>query len=324
MSAKMTIVPALRRRLPVVLRRKPLEATDDTSISSSTRAMGPTTVWKDDGTRFFDRGEQCWQILAVEDKQQGHKYNEQRSKNEILPEEEYSLLEKIGQLRSHTALFSEADVVRVSNRLLFDPIEVAIKALCIGLNLRVRSEKSEQGGRVDFVWEILRTDTDANEAKNWVECAIFEFKNTNIIKFKHFKEGRIKNPETKEGQLTRARLEEEASKLPENTMLTSNAIHLSKQARKYARRTPFVGLFDWDTMALYDFTGVNLKGKNPICPRISFFSEHEVNDDKLGENGRTFRMFLLGFVANAVHRKCTEAGIKFETPGNFTFPSSTS
>ena len=298
----------MRCRLPMPARSKPLGVTESTSISVSTQRMVTPSTWVNENRKYFGIGQQWWARSAIIDKEQGHLKNTYKKKNEIPPDEEIALMEEVGNLRRNTTLFSERDVIKAAEKLIVDPVENVVQHLFPKLEIRTRTEKSESTSRIDVVWEILRPGTAFNEPKNWIECAILEFKNTNIIKFEHFKYGQVGRRDEAGKIVTETEAREIAEQQRSGTLLRGNAIPLSKQARKYARRTPYVAIFDWDTMALFDFSGTNYDSNEPICPRISFFSEHDVDDAKEGEdNGLTHRMFLLGFVANAIKEKAVAA-----------------
>ena len=308
MSRRTPAVPAMKRRLPMPARRKPRGATEGTSISASTQEIVTPSSWINENRKYFGISQQWWAKLALIDRAQGHLAERYRRKKEVPLDEETRLLEQVATLHHETRLFSEGDVIRASETVLINPVENVIAHLFSNFNFRVRTEKTETDSRVDVVWEILRPGTDCDNPKNWIECVILEFKNTNIIKVEHFTPGQVDQRDASGGVLTQAEAEKAAIRQTSKTLLKSNAIPLSKQARKYARRTPYVALFDWDTMALFDFTGTKPSSKEPICPRISFFSEYDVNDAKEGEgNGLTHRMFLMGFVANAIQERIAAA-----------------
>ena len=303
------IATSLLSRLPQAARDLPREATAAASLSSSIVNIVVPSCWHNEEGKYQEIGRKYWKRLSEIDKQQS-KYLQKCEESKKEPSGDIGLLEPVGSLPGNTTLFGEQDVIKAAYKVLVSPIEVAVQYTFNNLVIRTRTEKSEDGSRIDMVWEFHHPGTDERKAANWTECAILEFKKPNVIKFEHFRDGEI-GKRNKNGKPST--LEEVKSLLKEkkvDTLLNRNAIPLSKQARKYARRTPFVAMFDWDTMAIFDFTGTKVMSNEPVTPRLSFLSEHEVTDvEEREKNGRTYRMYLYGFVANAVEKRAIAAGL---------------
>ena len=295
------LAAAIRRRLPSVARELAVDQVRQASLATSTKTVASPSIWQDDKTRFLAEGQRYWAYLAEIDKWQGRLKNNARNHQKAVLDEEEDLMVSIRKPDKDAKIYTEGDVIDIAQDVLINPVMICVKSLFRDLTIRKRREKNSKHGRTDIVWEVHQEGTDANDAENWIECAIFEFKNTNIIKPEHFAEARLGRRDKVGATLTREEMEYQAKKSPNRTLMKYNAVILSKQARKYAARTPYVALFDWDTMALFDFSDTNHQSEEPICPRLSLFSERDVDDNKAGkDNGQTHCMYLFGFLAHAI------------------------
>lgn len=73
--------------------------------------------------------------------------------------------------------------------------------------------------------------------------AILEFKNTHVIYWDDFEPAAC----------TKANLSEKIEE-GEATLLDHNSLTIAKQAAKYGKNCPFVAVFDWYSMLLFDFS----------------------------------------------------------------------
>ncbi|KAF2789066.1 hypothetical protein K505DRAFT_254126 [Melanomma pulvis-pyrius CBS 109.77] len=178
-----------------------------------------------------------------------------------------------------TTLVNEADVVYASAQYLISPIE-SILNIEYGDRIRISSEKPGKSGKIGE--GHIRMDLVFHRPEKEQTIAILEYKRRGFLQRRDF-----------QGAFTSSNvgLGEKLSRAANDPLLKDNAFVSSKQAAAYAidTQTPFVAIFDWDTMVLFEFN--NLKDDN--VGEVAFGTW-------VDENGReTFRKVLLGWVLKA-------------------------
>ena len=122
------------------------------------------------------------------------------------------------------------------------------------------------------------------------QIAVLELKNTCVLRASDWNPA-FCQPHQASNKLTAA-----YSQTPHYTLLTDNAIVISKQAKKYHNTVGVndVAVFDWNAMFLFDFRGVNEDPAHPVFTKGLFVQEGQ---------GVTFRLLLLGFLLRALERQ---------------------
>ena len=188
--------------------------------------------------------------------------------------------------RSHI-LHTESDVVRASMLYLIHPVNVAASKLLGNNNktLYCRSEILSGSSRTDIRWQV----TDGHTYRN---VAVLEFKNTKVLHWQDFRKASPQGVSAKDMRNT-------ALGRKDQTLFESNALVVSKQAKKYSEEiAPDVAVFDWEHMFIFDFTDVREDASDPkLCRGIWFEESAQHQNDK-----ETFRMVLLGFLIRALRR----------------------
>ena len=155
-----------------------------------------------------------------------------------------------------------------------------------------KEKSSRLSTRVDSVWEVWLPGS-----KKWTEFAILEYKNTNIIMKSEFEEGNWDERSKDYGKtLSKPGFSTLAFGRKRGTFLKGNAINLSKQAISYSKRSPFVAMFDWDTLLCVDFDGMDQESNQPVFAKMTFVH------DGIG-------LALLGFVVKGLQHKLREHNI---------------
>lgn len=182
-----------------------------------------------------------------------------------------------------TTLLNEADVKYASAHYLIGLIE-SILDIEYGDRIRISSEKSEKDEEGHIQIDLVFHQPETQEI-----IAVLEYKRRGFLRRIDFSSAFASTDVEREKKL---------SKAVRKPLLQNNGLIFSKQAAAYATdsQTRFVALFDWDTMAVFDFN-------NP--------SDDNVGEVAFGtwveENGgqATFRKVLLGWVLKA----CQEKGV---------------
>ncbi|MCJ1260006.1 hypothetical protein MMC24_007846 [Lignoscripta atroalba] len=195
------------------------------------------------------------------------------------------LRDRIPQLERTHLLHTEADVLRASFLYLLHPVDVAVSRLLGTGSLDCRGEVSSMGGcRNDIKW-VYR---NGNQTTN---IAVLEFKNTKVMHWQDFGFAMANSNNAKT-------MRDSAQGNNLHTHFRNNAVWLSKQARKYSASVPDVALFDWSTMFIFDFNGMDEDILNPILANGIWFTESTSNHNQ----GESFRTLLLGFLVRALVR----------------------
>ena len=179
-------------------------------------------------------------------------------------------------------MHNEADVVRATVLYLLHPVNQAINAQ-YGHIFCAAEDQGNGPLRCDVVWKIWRDG-------EWSIIAILELKKRGVLSLGDFIHARV-NYKDIPYHIQRALRE------PSSTFLKGNAVTLSQQAAAYAwkRNTKYVALFDWNSLFLYSFAGLDAKSET-------------VGDWAYGtwiveDPTTTFRKAILGFLITACMAK---------------------
>ena len=211
------------------------------------------------------------------------------------------LQETIYSTDPDTALTNETEVWDASKSVLVEPVIRGLKGL-FNLRIRCRREQSAKmidGGtsRLDVVWEYCEEDGLQDD---WKPFALMEYKNTNIIQEKSFIDRIYGRAKDGDGSLISSqRLLQTAGDEDVNSLLRSNTMGLVKTARWYGSRLPHVVMFDWDTMATFDFTEFDFKITSPTKPNPVRMDVFQETQEALAQD-KSFGRLLLGFLAHAL------------------------
>jgi hypothetical protein len=185
---------------------------------------------------------------------------------------------------------TEADVLRATTLYLTHPINQALNAKYEN-KIYCLSENVMGGLRCDITWKCkIGEDFDT--------IAVLELKRRGVLRWNDFQSARsdAANRETKI-QEAYAKMEDYDNDTAAATTFTENAIWLSRQAAAYAIRqeTQFIGLFDWDSMFLFQFGEIDL-------------DESTIGDSAHGtwvedKSPTFFRKALFGFLVAACETK---------------------
>lgn len=80
--------------------------------------------------------------------------------------------------------------------------------------------------------------------------------------------------------------------------MKGNATNITDQIMKYLRdsKAPFLAVFDWNTMGIFDFTGYRPESRAPGYPTFT-----SMRETKFGPHvHETHRLLLLGFLLRAL------------------------
>ena len=307
MAVQPNILAAVRRALPSVPREIDFGIIDVIKMGSDTAAFKPLKIWEDariDYWRWADAG--LVELMRRKD-MQAQRMLEVVSSGHEPDSNETSLLQKWPPAPTTSTLHNEADVSHVSTSVLTDQISMLLKVLVPDLQIRHRFEKQVGSSKRDLLWEYRIPGKAGDGDNSFQEFAILEYKKTNVIHPEQFEKGHIGLVMSSEKNNTIATKEEllsDALKDPEFTLLVDNARALTQQALKYSERAQHILCFDWDTMAVFDFTE-----RDPNTAGIFFHRE----DQQSVAQGRTFRYLLLGFLLNALYHTTALNGIRLRS-----------
>ncbi|KAK9362934.1 hypothetical protein V1504DRAFT_446912 [Lipomyces starkeyi] len=126
-----------------------------------------------------------------------------------------------------------------------------------------------------------------------IDIAILELKNTKVIHWNDFVPARTNQRRAKA-------MRNKALTFATRTHFIQNAYWLSKQAKKYYRsvHVPDIAIFDWNSLFIFDFAGLDEDAQDPILARGIWFTESGSNPSE----GETFRTVLFGFLIRALKR----------------------
>lgn len=214
----------------------------------------------------------------------------------------------------NSTLRAEGDVIRLSNSLLVYPVEQALNMLT-DLELRTQSEVSGNGTRVDLTWQFCWSGTRGTANECWVTFAVLEYKRPNVIKKEDFcpsKEGIAK----KRGKvLDHSDLIAEARKPNPMDWLIMNSRSLLRQANKYGQDCKFIALFDYDTLALFDYSSAEVDGRNFHRWAEAVFYEKDTCTPQQLNQGYSNRTLLLSFVYHALRYRCAGLDQYYQAQG---------
>ena len=175
---------------------------------------------------------------------------------------------------------TEADVIRAGTLYVLHSVNQAVNAQFTVPTICCATEDINHALRCDLVWKY-------RDGMEWKVLAIMEMKNRGMMAKDDFYAGLV----------TQANCAAMIARAAGDTLLDVDANNLSQQAAAYACRwdTPYVALFDWNSLFLYCFS--NLRAR-----------EGTIGDWAYGtwvqeQQGTTFRKALLGFLVSACKAK---------------------
>ena len=187
-------------------------------------------------------------------------------------------------------MYKEADVVRATILYLVHPVNLAINQIFGTTVFCVSEDQRDQSLRCDISWKY-ETEDGALKA-----IAVLELKKRGVIQREDFAPGR-----TNQNDLNRKIAR--AQSMENRTLLADAAVPLSQQAAAYSWKfnTKYVGIFDWESLFLYNFENLNRRG----CHIGEWAYGTWVRDRDAVSNQlvETFRMALLGFLIEACTAK---------------------
>lgn len=195
-------------------------------------------------------------------------------------------------------LRTEGDVVHAVGLYLLHPVNMALEAIrrmVVGSGSSIYCQSEVHQGptaRTDFVWKLTK-------GTKMVTLGVLELKNTQLLVEAHFTEGVVDM--TRSGRDAVSMIDLAFSdKVPneaDKTCLGRSASRVSRQARKYhtEARTDFVAVFDWCSMIIFDFGGMD-EGSY----RLAKGTWHQ-EGPHLPSHGN-FRMLLLGMLIKSMKR----------------------
>ena len=309
MDLQLNVVEALRARMPQLSRKVPRGFVVDVHGNTSTLHYDPIKVWKDSSIDYFSCAEKSIGQLQSVKIFQSQRLMKTTSSQLPLEPSDMILLLKWSPAPTTATLQNEADVSHASSGVLVDLVTLLLQELVPKLKIRHRYESQVNDSKTDLLWQYKRPDAaDVDKGDDdgyWEEFAILEYKKTNVIHKQQFARGHVGIVEnrTKPGVLlSLEQLLSLAAKQESGTLLSDNAIILTQQAVKYSDRAKYIMLFDWDTMAAFDFSE-----ENPEMAEIFFFQEDEVPES----SGKTFRTLLLGFLRHSLEDTLEENNLSF-------------
>ena len=306
--------------MPQVSRKVARGMVVDIRGKTSTLDYDPIKVWKDSSVDYFFCAE--WSIRQL---QSVRNLQSQRQRGvaslQVGVESSDTVLLNVWSPAPRTAtLQNEADVSHASSGVLVDLVSLLLQTLVPKLEIRHRYESQVNDSKTDLLWMYKRPDAadgddgeadgddgeddgdDGEDDQCWEEFAILEYKKTNVIHRQQFARGRLGAVKNKGVPLSQEQLLSVAAKQELGTLLTDNAVTLTQQVVKYSDRAKHIMLFDWDTMAVFEFTEAN-----PEMAEIFFFQEDEVPES----SGKTFKTLLLGFLQHSLEDKLKDNGLSF-------------
>jgi len=147
-------------------------------------------------------------------------------------------------------VITEGDVLRATTLYLVHPINLALNARYGNTPIHCLAENSKDGIRCDITWKYQNGD-------NLDTIAVLELKRRGVLWWEEFE--CAKSDARNRGDKIREAYANMGANNHVATTLKGNAITLSKQAAAYAVRqeTQFIGLFDWDSMFLFQFCNLD-------------------------------------------------------------------
>lgn len=197
--------------------------------SESTATTDPPKIWEPDPTPYAQKASDTLKKLAS------------------------SLRNPLPAVERPFRMLTEGDVLRATTLYVTHPINQALNAKYKNTPIYCLSENVKGGVRCDIIWKY-------KNGNDFHTIAVLELKRRGVLRWDDFQcaESDAANRDTK--------IQEAYDSLgddnPEDVATTfeKNAIWLSRQAAAYAIRqeTQFVGLFDWDSMFLFQFGELDL------------------------------------------------------------------
>jgi len=238
--------------------------------SESTATTDPPKIWEPDPTPYAQKASDTLKKLAS------------------------SLRNPLPAVERPFRMLTEGDVLRATTLYVTHPINQALNAKYKNTPIYCLSENVKGGVRCDIIWKY-------KNGNDFHTIAVLELKRRGVLRWDDFQcaESDAANRETKI-QEAYARMDDDDNDdggYAVATTFRGNAVQLSKQAAAYAirQKTQFVGLFDWDSMFLFQF------GELDLGQRAIGDSAHGtwVED----ESPTFFRKTLLGFLVAACEAK---------------------
>jgi len=185
-------------------------------------------------------------------------------------------------------MVTEGDVLRATTLYVVHPINLALNAKYRDTPIYCLAENFREGIRCDITWKY-------QNGENLDTIAVLELKRRGVLLWKEFAcaQSDARNREDKMQEAYK----NVGDDIMATTLLTGNAMTLSKQAAAYAirQKTQFVALFDWDSMFLFQFCKLDLAQKEPGDWAYGTWVE---------DTGPTFfRKTLFGFLVAACEAK---------------------
>ncbi|OCK98782.1 uncharacterized protein K441DRAFT_693517 [Cenococcum geophilum 1.58] len=207
--------------------------------------------------------------------------------DDILKKLASSLRSPLPAIERPFLMITEGDVLRATTLYVVHPINQALNAKYRNTPIYCLAENFREGIRCDITWKY-RNGEDLDT------IAVLELKRRGVLRWDDF-ECAESNATTRKDKI-----QEAYGKVGSNgaaTTLKGNAITLSQQASAYAIRqeTQFIGLFDWDSMFLFQFCGLD-----PDAEEIGDWAYGTWVEDK---EPNVFRKTLFGFLVAACEAK---------------------
>ena len=273
----------LRLPLPALKRDKPLGFKRQIKASTKTREVAPLAAWQSPSVDYIKLAQERYFPTLVE-----------------LSAKAIDLQEPVGSLNKNNHLETESEVLNGCHGILVQPVLLCVQHLfsggppSAGLTIRhSRESHGKQDGRIDLVWEYIHS----SNLNKLVPFAVLEFKNTCVIHPEEFAPRFCGPNGTATGSAKSKEWFQQTTENDKDNPLqkSGNPAFLAKQATQYAYRTPFISMFDWDTMLTMDFRPLKIsKGQDFV--QMRFLREFETG----GKDGQTFGMLLLGYVVHAL------------------------
>ncbi len=299
------IVAAFLHPLPGLARATPLGVLRTVQASPATEKIKPPFAWVPHALDYFVEGNRWLNRLQYLQAQQSQRANRWLKQGKHPPLEQTRLLQELATDSEPSRLYTEGDVNLASNTHLLNPVSVAMKGLYGSMKFQYRSEKTHGDTRSDIVWEFLWPGADPNDPSKWIEFAILEFKNTNVIHEEHFNKGKVEIAQRLVKASSVLDLLQGSRNRPQKTFLTANAIPLTKQAKKYSVRAKHVVLFDWDMMVLFDFREEDETQPTSRFLKLTLFRETEAE----AARGGTYRKLLLAYLVDGLRYTASARGL---------------
>ena len=216
------------------------------------------------------------------------------------------LLRPVQEPLEEGVLSSEADVITHSHNPIIHPVTLLLAQFyggsphAPGLRVRYRQEIYKDLTRVDLAWEYILPG-----ASDWTVFAILEYKGAHVIEPHKFSQRHYGVVTDGKGKLRPKEWFLKTAGKGENPFTFGNPGGLTKQILQYADRTPYIALFDWETLILADFSHFVAKGKDANFVEMKIVQETKAD----AQAGNSMAMNLLGFVHHALEQALQQRGL---------------